>query len=312
MARKQRIHYSGAVYHVILRGNAGQDVFFDDNDRYRFYLMLQLAVEKFGCLIHGFCLMTNHIHLIMQAGEIPLSKIMQNITLRYTKWINYRYVRTGHVFQGRYKALLLDADAYLMELVRYVHLNPVRAGMVSTPVEYRWSGHSCYLGIETVPWLSTNWLLNQFSEDHLKSVQAYADFVADGMDEKHRDDFHVGTCEGRILGNDTFLSNVFIRSDQMPAKSIELSDEIEAVCQIYSLTIPQLIAQGKTRPYSEARAIAALFVLNTPNLSLTELGIMLNRDAATLGRSARKADEILKHNSVLTEKLDRLNSLLRK
>jgi putative transposase len=136
MARKPRIHFPGAVYHVILRGNAGQAVFFDDADRYRFFLYLQYSVERFGCRIHSYCLMTNHIHLVLQTDEIPLSRIMQNISLRYTKWINYTQKRMGHLFQGRYKALLLDADRYLMELVRYIHLNPVRAGMVVVPDEY--------------------------------------------------------------------------------------------------------------------------------------------------------------------------------
>jgi REP element-mobilizing transposase RayT len=88
-------------------------------------------VEKFGCRIHAFCLMNNHIHLVLQVADIPLSRIMQNVSLRFTKWINYSRSRTGHLFQGRYKSLLIDAETYLLELVRYVHLNPVRAGIVS-------------------------------------------------------------------------------------------------------------------------------------------------------------------------------------
>ncbi|MDD2338294.1 MAG: transposase [Geobacteraceae bacterium] len=130
MARKPRIHYPGAVYHVILRGNSGDPIFFEDRDRYRLYLILQHAVEKFRCRIHGFCFMTNPIHIVMQTGEIPLSRIMQNISIRYTKWINFTRSRTGHLFQGRDKAFPLDADEYLHELIRYVHLNPVRVEIV--------------------------------------------------------------------------------------------------------------------------------------------------------------------------------------
>jgi len=92
----------------------------------------------------------------MQAGEIPLSRIMQNISICYTKWINFTRSRTGHLFQGRYKALLLDADEYLLELIRYVHLNPVRAGIVPVPEEHPWSGHHAYLGAITLPWLTTD------------------------------------------------------------------------------------------------------------------------------------------------------------
>ena len=135
MARKPRIHFPSAVYHVILRGNAGDPIFFSDLDRYRLYLIFQYAVERFNCRIHAFCLMRNHAHIVVQTGDIPLSRIMQNISLRFTKWINYSQSRTGHLFQGRYKALLIDADSYLLELVRYIHLNPVRAGIVAATDE---------------------------------------------------------------------------------------------------------------------------------------------------------------------------------
>jgi putative transposase len=121
--------------------------------------------------------MTNHIHLVLQTDEIPLSRIMQNISLRYTKWINYTQKRMGHLFQGRYKALLLDADRYLMELVRYIHLNPVRAGMVVVPDEYKWSGHAAYLGRENLPWLTTEWVLSLFSCKSNEACARYAQFA---------------------------------------------------------------------------------------------------------------------------------------
>jgi len=128
MARKPRLHVPGGLYHVILRGNGGQDIFFDDEDRYHLYLLLQHGVERYGHRIHGFCCMTNHIHLAIQVADEPLSGIMQNLSFRYTRWINKKQARTGHLFQGRYKSILVDADSYVLELVRYLHLNPVRAG----------------------------------------------------------------------------------------------------------------------------------------------------------------------------------------
>ena len=130
MARKSRIHYPGAVYHVILRGNGGQDIFFARQDRTRFYLLLQEGVERFGHRIHAFCCMTNHVHLAIQVAEIPLAKIMQNVSFRYTRHINNREKRIGHLFQGRYKALLIDADSYLLELVRYIHLKKKTEGRI--------------------------------------------------------------------------------------------------------------------------------------------------------------------------------------
>src|SRR5512134_912865 len=200
MSRRPRIHYPGAVYHVILRGNAGDPIFFEDRDRYRLYLLLQCAVEKFDCRIHGYCLMTNHIHLVMQTGEMPLSRIMQNVSLRYTKWVNLTRRRTGHVFQGRYKALLIDADRYLLELIRYVHLNPVRAGTATTAESWPWSGHRAYAGMEIVPWLTTDWVLGMLTSQVTTARKAYVSFVNGGVSEGRRDEFHSGTCEGRLLG----------------------------------------------------------------------------------------------------------------
>ena len=288
MARKPRIHFPGAVYHVILRGNAGQPIFFDERDRYRLYLLMQYVVEKFGCRIHGFCFMTNHLHLVIQSEDVPLSRIMQNFSLRYTKWINYTQARTGHLFQGRYKALLLDADSYLMELVRYIHLNPVRAGMTNSPDDYPWSGHHAYLGKELLPWLTTDRLLLMFSTDVRKAREGYAHFVAGGIGETRRDEFHSGTFEGRILGDENFTDDAFVKANQQRSSNYSISAVIGVVCRRYGITIEQMKAPGKARPYSEARAITALLVRELPGLSLTELGRLLGRDIAPLGRAGRR------------------------
>jgi len=287
MPRKHRIHFPGAVYHVILRGNAGDPIFFEDRDRYRLYLFLQQATEKFRCRIHGFCLMTNHLHLVMQVADIPLSRIMQSVTLRYTKWINYTQGRTGHVFQGRYKALLLDADAYLLELVRYVHLNPVRAGIVAAPEEHPWSGHRAYVGMEAIPWLTTDWVLSLFSEKAEKARRAYLAFVAEGVGGGRRADFHNGNCEGLVLGNDTFADEALKSTNQQRRPEFALADVIGAVCLSYGIAEQQLQSPGKMRPYTEARAMAALIVHEASHLSLTELGIFLHHDIAPLGRAAQ-------------------------
>jgi len=118
MARKPRLHYTGAVYHVMARGNGGQNIFDCEEDRYRFYLFLQEGVERFRHRIHAFCLMDNHVHLAIQVGEKHLSRIMQSLCCRYTQWVNSRQKKVGHLFQGKYKAILVDADSYLAELVR--------------------------------------------------------------------------------------------------------------------------------------------------------------------------------------------------
>src|SRR3990172_6960564 len=205
MARKPRLHYVGALYHVMVRGNGGQNIFADDEDRCRFYLLLHEGREKFGHRIHAFCLMKSHVHLAIQVGEKPLSRIMQHLCFRYTQWVNSRQKKVGHLFQGRYKAIVVDADAYLAELVRYIHLNPVRAKLVKDPEKYFWSGHRAYIGQENLPWLTTDWVLSQFGR-RLKSARArYGEFVQYGRKEGHRQEFHDGTSGGRILGGDSFV-----------------------------------------------------------------------------------------------------------
>jgi len=287
MARKPRIHYPGAVYHVILRGNAGDPVFFDNRDRYRFYLILQYVVEKFRCRIHGFCLMTNHIHLITQTADIPLSRIMQNLSLRYTKWINYTQNRTGHLFQGRYKAILLDADAYLLELVRYVHLNPVRARAAVSVDGWPWSGHRAYAGGETIPWLCTEWVLGIFGADMAKARSAYVAFVNDGVSEGRRGEFHSGTCDGRLLGDDSFVDAALGKASEKRLRTT-IDEVLDAVCRAFHCSVQDLQAPGKERPFTEARAAASLLVQERPHLSLTELGRALNRDTSPLGRVGRR------------------------
>jgi putative transposase len=271
----------------MLRGNAGDPIFFVDSDRYRLYLILQYAVEKFGCRIHAICLMTNHLHLVMQVGEMPLSRAMQNVSLRYTKWINSTQERTGHVFQGRYKALLIDADSYLLELVRYVHLNPVRAGFVASVDDWPWTGHHAYLGKETLPWLTTEWVLSLLSQDIGHAREAYFSFLQDGLREGRRADFHSGTCEGRLLGDDDFVDAVLERASQW-RHTTTVADILATVSRTYGNTVEELSAPGKTRPFTEARAMASLMVQEMPHLSLTELAKVLNRDIAPLGRVGRR------------------------
>ena len=309
MARKPRIHYPGAVYHVILRGNAGDPVFFDDKDRYRFYLILQYAVEKFGCRVHGFCLMTNHIHLVVQTADMPLSRIMQNISLRYTKWINYIQNRTGHVFQGRYKAILIDADAYLLELVRYVHLNPVRAGAAPSVDAWPWSGHLAYTGGETIPWLCTEWVLGMFGTDTAKARSAYVAFVNDGVSEGRRVEFHSGTCDGRLLGDDSFVDAALGKASEKRLRTT-VDDVLDAVSKKFDCSVQDLRAPGKERPFTEARAAASLLVQERSHLSLTELGKALNRDISPLGRVGRRLLKETTRDDRLRELVDKIREEL--
>ena len=302
MARKPRLHYVGALYHVMVRGNDGQKIFARDEDRYRFYLFLQEGVEKFGHRIHAFCLMGNHVHLAIQVGDKPLSRIMQNLCFRYTQWINSRQKKVGHLFQGRYKAIVVDADSYLAELVRYIHLNPVRAGIVQVPDDYQWSGHRAYLGCEMLPWLTSEWVLSQFSQELNTARAKYAEFINEGKQDGHRKEFHKGTIEIRILGDDTFIDKVLKDVEQREKEPATIDAIIKEVGRLYGLTEKEIVSGGKQRYPSEARGLISYIVRETKGLSLAELGKRLKRDATSMSHAAENVAHRSKRDDELRKK----------
>lgn len=289
MARKPRIHFPGALYHVIIRGNARQDIFFDDADRYRFYLLMQEGTERYGHRILAFCLMTNHIHLAIQVGDAPLSRIMQNLSFRYTLWINRKLNRTGHLFQGRYKAVLVDADSYLLELIAYIHLNPVRAGMVIDSEMYPWSSHKAYLCMEVITWLNTEYVLNMYSTLVSDARRQFSQFVTDRINDGHRDDFHgKGNIDSRIMGEEHFAESVHVKHEPDMLRKPTLDDIVTAVLKIYTMQENELAASGRKRLNSEARGMVAWAVLELSDATLTELSRRLNRDVSTLSIASRR------------------------
>lgn len=287
MARKPRIHVPGAFYHVILRGNGKQDIFFEDQDRYRFYLLLQEGIERYHHQVHAFCLMTNHIHLVIQVTDIPLSRIMQNLSFRYTRWVNWRHNRSGHLFQGRYKAVLVDANSYLLELVRYVHLNPVRAKMVDVPDSYPWTSHQAYCSNDELPWLTTSTVLAMFSNQS-GAVQAYCLFIQEAITEGRRADFHgEGNVDSRILGDDGFVEQMSGESDEL-AEKIRLEDVLAIVCQKYAVSLHDIKRPGKNHFLSHVRSMAAWVVQDIPIITLKQLADMAGRDISSLSVAAQR------------------------
>jgi putative transposase len=302
MARKPRIVYPGALYHVILRGNNGQTIFFDDKDRTRFYLLLQEGIERFGYRVHGFCLMTNHVHLAIQIGEISLSRILQNLSFRYTRWVNWRQKRSGHLFQGRYKAVLVDADIYLQELIRYIHLNPVRARIVNEPQDYRWSGHRAYIGLETIPLLTTDWVLSQFSKKLSLARKAYSSFVHEGKKGSHQEEYHKGTeIDSRILGDDEFVDRVLNREPKRLRPKATLEKIMLEICRYFHLEEKDFFVKGKDHKLSEARGMAAWLVLELGVGTLAELSKRVGRDVTTLSASVKRLQIRSKTDSELKD-----------
>jgi hypothetical protein len=234
--------------------------------------------------------MTNHLHLLLQVSDIPLSRGMQNLSFRYTQWINRRLERQGHLFQGRFKALLVDGDSYLLELVRYIHLNPVRCGMVRDPLEYPWSGHRAYLGQETLPWLTTDWVLGQLASCREEAQQRYATFVFDGIVEGYRKDFHQGGSDRRVIGDDRFLEQVAGETTKPRQRLPTLEDIVAIVCRSYGVETKDLVCSRQLRRFAEPRAMIAWLAITTEGATLTDVGARLNRDVGTMSSAVRRLE----------------------
>ena len=205
MARAWRIQYGGAYYHVLSRGNEGRDIFFDDGDRELFLHTLGETSDRFTIDVFAFVLMSNHYHLLLRTNLPNLSKAMQWLGLTYTRRLNNRLGRYGHLFQGRFKAMVVENDAYMVELSCYIHRNPLRAKMVKRLIEYRWSSYPVYAyGKKGPDWLKTDLILSHFGRRG--GYKAYREKVQDYAGEESRlwEDFR----HGLILGSDGFVEGI--------------------------------------------------------------------------------------------------------
>lgn len=206
MARQLRLEFPGAIYHVTSRGNAQNPIFLDDADRALFLASLGEVVERFGWLCHAYCLMDNHYHLLIETPDGNLSLGMRQLNGVYTQRFNRHHGRVGHVFQGRFKAIVVERDSYLLELCRYVVLNPVRAGMVTQIERHAWSSYPATMGLTECPdWVETDWLLGQFAKTRAVARRRYAAFVAAGKGLSSPWSAVKGQA---LLGSETFVEKM--------------------------------------------------------------------------------------------------------
>ncbi len=240
---------------------------------------------------------------------MPLSKIMQNVSFRYTRWVNWRKNRTGHLFQGRHKAYLVDADEYLLQLVRYIHLNPVRVGLAKLPGDYRWSSHRTYIGKEALPWLATEWVLGQLAPTIGKARRGFAAFVAEGMGEGHRPEFHGrGMTDNRCIGEDRFVEQALMRADTHSVRRYSIQELIAAVCEVYGVGEERIRSGGVLS--AEIRGVAARFALELPGCDLVSLSHEVARDPSSLSSAARRIVDRAGRNEVLNNKIKKLRSII--
>jgi len=206
MARPLRIEYSGAVYHVTSRGNGGNNIYQDDQDRKTFLNVLAEVVKKCNWYCHAYCLMGNHYHLLIETPEANLSYGMRQLNGVYTQRYNKKHKNIGHIFQGRFKSILVDKENYLLELTRYIVLNPVRAKLVESPDQWIWGSYRATAGlIKTPEYLLVDWILSMFGTDRQLAQKRYRQFVKQGINGKSP----MGDLQEQILlGDKAFVEMV--------------------------------------------------------------------------------------------------------
>lgn len=284
MARPLRIAYPGAYYHVTSRGNERKDVFKSRRDREKFLEYLASATERYGAAIHAYCLMSNHYHLLLETPEGNLSQVMRHINGAYTTYFNVKRKRAGHLFQGRFKAILVEADEYAAELSRYIHLNPVRAGMAENPKEYPWSSFQSYIGQSKGPdWLKTDFILGYFGKSKLDAGKKYGVFVEELIGKEYDSPLQ-GAIATAVLGSPGFVESVM----ETRVGKRELSRDLPALRQ---LTI---------RPTLEAIITAVHTVFHSDKKMARQAGMYLcHRYSGELLREVSKLFKV--SESAITE-----------
>ncbi len=281
MARPLRIEYPGAYYHVINRGNSGEDIFVSERDKEKFLEYLGHAAERFSIIIHTYCLMTNHFHLVVETPDANLSRAIQWLNVSYAAYFNRKHNRQGHLFQGRFKAILIDADAYLVQLSRYIHLNPVRANLVATPAAYPWSSYAGFIGKRNKPdWLDVG-LLAYFGKRKTTASKKYQSFVEE-VDPFKLENPGKEAVAGFILGDVNFVS--WVQQHYLDAKEggkeipqlktlqpkVTLETVIKGVCAVTDATPEQIRAKGGKG--NQAREMAIFLARDLSGLSGREVG----------------------------------------
>jgi REP element-mobilizing transposase RayT len=288
VARAPRIEYSGALYHVLARGNQRRDIFHDDADCTKYLAKLAAYKHRHGFALYAYVLMTNHVHLLIETRDVGLSKIIQGVHQSYTQSYNRRYQTVGHVFQGRYKAFVCAREAYLLELVRYIHLNPVRAKLVADPADYRWSSHRSYLGTEAGPGVDVQPVLAQFAEQPSAARQRYREFVGAAQDSTARPEYYQ-----RVLGDEMFKEVVERRRTPGPERPPSRARTPQALLDLVArfAGLPRARILGPERSIAVVRA-RRLFVQACQHSAILgkEVATFLGRDAGLISRMGRMDD----------------------
>jgi len=308
MGRPLRIEYAGAHYHVTARGNEQKDLFKSQRDREKFLSYLESAVARYGAVIHAYCLMSNHFHLLIETPSGNLSQIMHHINGAYTNYFNIKRKRAGHLFQSRYKAILIEADEYAKELSRYIHLNPVRVGMVTRPEEYRWSSYCDFIGERKTPdWLTSKLILDYFGTEKT-ARNNYRKFTDDLLGQKYESPLN-SVIAATILGREGFVKEITAR--HVDGKQADRN--VSAVKKLFNRptldTIIQAV-QGVIRT-DKVSAKAAIYLCHKfSGAKLKEIGIRFGIGESAVSQTSSRFALQMQKDTVLSEVIDKLKVML--
>jgi len=318
MARPLRLEYPGAVWHVTSRGHNKQDIYFSDDDRILFTGMLADAVRRYGWILHEYAMMTNHYHLVIETPTTTLSRGMKWLNSKYAQRFNRIHDRCGSLFQGRFKGFLVDKETYLLQLMRYVALNPVRAGLVKRPEDHKWSSYRATAGYDRPSdWAGSSWTLNRFGEDRASQQLEYRKFVDAGA--------HItrSPLEDRVnqiyLGSAAWIEEMRSlvesepRSKEHPAPQrfvghASIEKVVETVATAFEST-PEEVTEGHG---GDAREVAAWLGCYESMLPLHQIGRALGlRSTSRVSVLIDQCDRRRKHDSLLRNTVDRCLAQLR-
>ena len=295
MARKPRVHFPGALYHVIVRGNKRQRVFRREEDFKLYLRLLGEYKEVFDFVLCAYALMPTHVHLLVEVRDKPLSGLMQRLQFRYTRNYNIRYKTWGHLFQGRYKAILCEKDSYLVELSAYIHLNPVRAGLVRHPQEYRWTSYGSYLNGGRMGIVDVEPVLGQFSARKGKAVRAYGQYVLDHIGDGYREEFYK-VEDQRFLGSEGFADRIHRGAKEKVEHIYEISleDLVDGVEMGFGIPVRVIRGMNRNRRAPLAsRRFSSVYAAECPWRAVVQRGLIYGTTVATGCAGQRRRAQVV-------------------
>ncbi len=329
MARKARIDTPGAIQHVVARGIERSRIFRERGDYLHFLARLEAILTKTGATCCAWSLLPNHIHLVIRTGRVPLARVMHRLLLGYCTAFNSKYGRKGHLFEGRYRSVLCEEERYLMELVRYVHLNPVRAGVVkSVPAlaRYPWCGHAALLGREERPWQETAAVLKRFGGDRTDARRRYVEFLEQGLagDEEKGVKIEslrrlveggwqavkgaigadkVGTDES-IMGGNRFIKSVLKETEEQERwksqarRRMRPAQVIEKAARQAGISVQSLKGPGKIPAQCRARALACYWLVGVMGMKEVEVARLLGITQSAVSINIPRGESLAREKGI--------------